>query len=166
MNSFGFEAARFLDPAKMFAETDAIGSRTALWHTPYLDEKDPATIALVAAVQAGGYYPPTMGVSLNKWGGPIDLTNYASRVFWLKPLGTYTTMGVRGCKLDYGEDVVAGLGTGRLPWAFVDGSDERTGQQTFTLACYRTYAGLFAAGASFLLCRGGKWSDQTNVDVI
>jgi alpha-D-xyloside xylohydrolase len=166
VNTFDFEAARFPDVAKMFAEADALGFRTALWHTPYLDEKDPATAALRAAAEAAGYYPSKTGASLNKWGKPLDLTNEAAQAFWRDQLGAYTKLGVRGFKLDYGEDIVAGLGTGRIPWAFHDGSDERTAQQTYTLSYHRTYAGLFPDGDSFLICRGGRWGDQTNVDVI
>lgn len=166
VNSFDFEPKRFPDAQKIFADADALGFRTALWHTPYLDEKEPATAELLAEAEASGFYPPTTGPSLNKWGRPLDLTNEAARAFWQKQLGNYTAMGVRGFKLDYGEDIVAGLGTGRLPWAFADGSDERTAQQTYTLAYHRTYAELFPAGESFLICRAGKWGDQTNVDVI
>jgi alpha-D-xyloside xylohydrolase len=166
VNTFDFEAARFPDVAKMFAEADALGFRTALWHTPYLDESEPSTAALRATAEAAGYYPLKAGASLNKWGKPLDLTTEPAQQFWREQLAAYTALGVRGFKLDYGEDIVAGLGTSRIAWSFHDGSDERTAQQTYTLAYHRTYAGLFPEGDSFLICRGGRWGDQGSVDVI
>ena len=54
----------------------------ALWHTPYLDEKDDATQALRDEATQKGYYPPERGLLLNKWGTPVDLTNPDAFAWW------------------------------------------------------------------------------------
>src|SRR5262249_40125586 len=43
VNTFDFDAQKFPDPSAMIAKAHDLGFRLALWHTPYLDEKDPNT---------------------------------------------------------------------------------------------------------------------------
>ena len=47
VNTFDFEPHRFPDPPRMIARMHALGFRSALWHTPYLDDSDPATADLL-----------------------------------------------------------------------------------------------------------------------
>ena len=70
VNTFDFAKAQFPDPKAMIDGLHGLGFRTALWHTPYLDEADASTAALRAEATMKGYYPPTVGVLLNKWGKP------------------------------------------------------------------------------------------------
>jgi alpha-D-xyloside xylohydrolase len=165
VNSFDFEAARFPDAAAMFDKLGDLGFLSALWHTPYLDEGDPATAALVAEAEAAGLYPLEVGVSLNGWGRPLDFTKSETVSFWQGLLAPYRDLGVQGFKLDYGEDVVAGIFRHRTPWRFADGQNEQTMHAGYPLAYHATYAALFDGGA-FLLCRGGSYGDQRHGIII
>ena len=168
VHTFDYDPAKFPAPEAMMATFDALGFETALWHTPYLDEMDQAadTAALRAVAEAEGYYPPDVGVLLNGWGRPIDPTNPDAVAWWQELVSYYRQMGVSGFKLDYGEDVVLGLVNLREPWLFADGSDERTMHARFQLAYHRLYADLLPEDGGFLLCRGGTYGDQVNVNVV
>lgn len=162
VNSFDFEPARFPDPASMIAKVHAAGLRLALWHAPYLEKGSPD---LVEAKQKG-YFPPSSGVLLNGWSEPIDFTNPVAKQFWQARVGRYIAQGIEGFKLDYGEDVMVGLGAARSNWHFFDGSDERTMHHSYQLRYHETYAELLPKTGGFLLCRTGRFGDQKNVSVI
>jgi alpha-D-xyloside xylohydrolase len=166
VNTFDFEPARFPDPKAMIDKLHAYGLRTALWHTPYLDEKDPATASTAKELAQKGYYPPQVGISFNKWGKPIDLTNPDAYAYWQGQIRKYTDMGVEGFKLDYGEDVVPGIGDIRTNWRFFDGSDERTMHSLYQLFYHRVYSETLPEAGGFLICRHGTFGDQANVSVI
>ncbi len=169
VNTFDFNPAQFSDPAAMIAKMHALGFRTALWHTPYEDEKTanaPKTKSLRDYMTAHGFYPPKTGLLLNKWGRPIDLTNPDAYAWWQGLIHKYTDMGVEGFKLDYGEDVVPGLLGARNVWKFSDGSDERTMHSRFQLFYHRVYAETLPKSGGFLICRRGTYGDQKNVGVI
>ncbi|HHH29028.1 MAG TPA: glycoside hydrolase family 31 protein [Polyangiaceae bacterium] len=167
VNAFDFEPTQFPDPDAMIAKMHALGFRTALWHTPYLDEEAPATAALVAEAEAEGYYPPQSAVDLNGWGTLIDFTNAEAKAWWQAKIDTYVDRGVEGFKLDYGEDVLNGLFFERTPWVFADGSDERTMHSQWQRLYHETYASrLDQSEGYFLLCRAGTYGDQTNGVII
>jgi alpha-D-xyloside xylohydrolase len=167
VNTFDFNAPQFPDPKKMITLAHDLGMRMALWHTPYLDEKDPKTDALRAEAKSKGYYPLQAGLPLNKWGTPIDLTNKAAFDFWQTNIKKYTVdLEIEGFKLDYGEDVVPGLSKARNIWRFSDGSDERTMHAKFTHFYHRAYAELMPKDGGFLLCRHGTIGDQKYTSVI
>ncbi len=168
VHTFDFDPQKFTDAAAMIAKMRALGFRTALWHTPYLDEKDQAdaTAELRAYAEAHGFYPADTGLLLNKWGRPLDLTNPEAYAWWQDLVRTYTDMGVEGFKLDYAEDVVLGIANQREPWMFADGSDERTMHARYQLFYHRLYDETLPADGGFLLCRGGTYGDQAHVSVI
>lgn len=167
VNTFDFKESQFPDADAMIARMHALGFRTALWHTPYLDEGDEGAADLVSEAEANGYYPPEVGVLFNSWGRPVDLTNADAYDWWQGLIERYTSRGVEGFKLDYGEDIVAGLAGARVtPWSFSDGSDERTMHARYQLFYHRVYAELLPEDGGFLLCRGGTFGDQVNVNVI
>lgn len=176
VETFDWDPAKFTDPAAMLAKQHDLGFRAALWHTPYLDEKDPNVASLFTEATQKGFYPRVTSLKLNKWGNPLDLTNPAAYAWWQQHLETYTAMGIEGFKLDYGEDIVPGLTTARNTWEFSDGSDERTMHMGYTLLYHRVYdevlpgASQSSAGppkdGGFLLCRHGDYGDQTHVSVI
>jgi alpha-D-xyloside xylohydrolase len=166
VNTFDFAPAQFPAPKAMIDTLHGLGFRTALWHTPYLDEADASTAALRAEATAKGYYPPTVGVLLNKWGKPIDFTNPAAQAWWQSNLDAYTALGVEGYKLDYGEDVVPGLTAARNPWIFADGSDERTMHARFQIGYHETYAKTLPKDGGFLICRHATSGDQKNGTII
>jgi alpha-D-xyloside xylohydrolase len=162
VNTFDFEKARFPSPQAMIAKMHALGFRTALWHTPYLDENDPSTKALRDEATAKGYYPKKRGLSLNKWGPILDLTSAEVKSWWRDRLRAYTDMGIEGFKLDYAEDVVISPNAKRLAWEFADGSDERTAHSTMQLHYHGTYAPLLPKDGGFLLTRAARWGDQVH----
>ncbi|MFN7950427.1 MAG: glycoside hydrolase family 31 protein [bacterium] len=166
VNTFDFNAPQFPDPAAMIARLHALGFRTALWHTPYLDESDPATSELRDLATRNRYYPPRSGLLFNGWGRPIDLTNPQAFAWWQSLIRRYTSAGVEGFKLDYGEDVVPGALGIRDKWNFADGSDERTMHAAFQLFYHRVYAETLPESGGFLLCRHATYGDQVNASVI
>lgn len=170
VNSFDFNTPQFPDAQGMIDKAHDLGFRTSLWHTPYLDEKTmptPATITpLLDEAKSKGFFPSPRGLLLNKWGTPIDFTNPEAFSWWQENVKRYTTMGIEGFKLDYGEDIVPGVFGARNVWEFSDGSDERTMHHGYPLLYHRVYADLFPDEGSFLLCRAGTYGDQKHVTVI
>lgn len=166
VQTFDFDAKKFTDANAAIAKAHDLGFRLALWHAPYLDEKDASTQALRDEANAKGYYPKQVGLLLNKWGKPIDLTNGAAFDWWQSLVRHYTDAGIEGFKLDYGEDVVPGLAGGRNVWRFADGSDERTMHGGFQRFYHRVYAQTLPTSGGFLLCRHSTYGDQKNVSVI
>ncbi|NUN12512.1 MAG: glycoside hydrolase family 31 protein [Myxococcales bacterium] len=161
VNTFDFHPAQFPDPQQMIQKLKALGFRTALWHTPYLDEKSEHTQSLRDIANQSGYYPPTVGLIFNGWGRPIDVTLPAAVTWWKQQLATYIDLGINGFKLDYGEDVVPGAGPLRNIWKFADGSDERTMHMRFQPLYHGMYADLLPAADRFLLCRAARFGEQT-----
>jgi len=170
VNSFDFNPTQFPNAQAMIDLAHDLGFRMSLWHTPYLDEKTmptPATITpLLDEAKSKGFYPMPRGLLLNKWGSPIDLTNPEAYTWWQENIKKYTSMGIEGFKLDYGEDIVPGVFGARNIWQFKDGSDERTMHSQFQIFYHRVYGELFPDEGSFLLCRGGTYGDQKQVTVI
>lgn len=159
VNTFDFAPAQFPDAGAMIAAIHDAGLRLALWHTPYLE---PGSGPLRDEALDGGYFPPKEGPTA-RWGPPLDFTNPRAYAFWQANLQRYVDLGIEGYKLDYGEEVAAGLSGSRTHWAFSDGTTERTMQHDFTVLYHRAYA---EKQPGFLLCRAGKWGDQTQVSVI
>lgn len=166
VNTFDFNPEQFTDADAMIATAHGLGFEMALWHTPYLDTEHEATADLRAEATANGYYPPEIGILLNGWGPPIDLTNPEAFAWWQSLVRTYTDQGIRGFKLDYGEDVVPGFLGARNVWKFADGSDERTMHAGFPLLYHRLYSELLPADGGFLLCRAGTYGDQVHGVII
>jgi alpha-D-xyloside xylohydrolase len=170
-NTFDFDGARYTDAAAMIQHAHDLGFRMSLWHVPYLDEKSADKLAATQALRdeatAKGYYPAKTGLLLfNNWGRPIDLTNKDAYGWWQSLIHRYTDLGIEGFKLDYGEDVVVGIGTGRNVWQFSDGSDERTMHASFQTFYHQAYAETLPTTGGFLLCRAGTYGDQSHVSVI
>jgi alpha-D-xyloside xylohydrolase len=150
----------------MIAKMHQLGFRTALWHTPYLDDGDAATETLRAEAEDNGYYPLESALELNSWGTPIDFTNDDARAWWQAQIQRYIDLGIEGFKLDYGEDVLNGLFVNRTPWRFADGSDERTMHKRYTWHYHRTYAEILPEDGYFLLCRAGTYGDQVHGSIV
>lgn len=166
VNTFDFAPAQFPDSDAMLAKMKSLGFRTALWHTPYLDEADAATEALRSEATTKGYYPPKNGLLFNKWGKPIDLTNPDAKAWWQSLIDKYVSRGVAGFKLDYAEDVVPNAFGATTGWEFSDGSTDRTMHSQFQRFYHETYAELLQDEDNFLICRGGTYGDQKNVSVV
>ena len=166
VHTFDFDKTRFPDPVAMIEHLHASGLRTALWHTPYLDRAADETAADRAEAKAKGYYPPEMGPPLNKWGDPIDLFNPGAFSWWQGKLGAYKALGIEGYKLDYGEDILPGIGSVRAGWRFADGSTDQTAHITYIRQYHRVYAETLPADGGFLICRHAVAGDQVNGTIV
>jgi alpha-D-xyloside xylohydrolase len=169
VNDFGFDPKKFPDPAAMVANLHANGLRLGAWSTPYLDpgKSGPRAKHRDLAEQSGWFVqvPPAAG-SLLKWGAPIDFTHPAADAFWRKQIGQAAAAGIEGWKLDYGEDIVTGIGTGRTAFGFADGSDERTMHRGYVLGYHAAYASQLPAEGGWLLCRNAAWGSQVYASII
>ena len=175
VNDFGFDPARYPDPPAMVKTLHAGGLRVGLWSTPYLDPgyNGKATAKHYAEAESKGYFVTGPGAKLKllKWGPPIDFTKPEAAAFFTGLIDGYTALGIEGYKLDYGEDIVLGLLTARIPWYFGDGSDERTMHRRFYLGYHAAYAAHMPAldglkGGGFLLARASAWGDQAQTSMI
>jgi alpha-D-xyloside xylohydrolase len=167
VNTFDFDATRFADPAEMIAALHDLGLRVALWHSPYVSTMDEPAADLAMEAEANGYYPEQYGILLNAWSAPpIDFTNPDAYDWWSGLLSDYAALGIEGYKLDYGEDVVTGLATARVPWLFADGSDERTMHGRYHSVYHAPYADALPDSGGFILARAGTWGEQTQSSVI
>ncbi len=168
VETFDFSAAKFDDPPAMLQAIHDAGLRYAVWHSPYTaagTNTDPAPVQNAYAT-AHGYFPPIVGVQVNPWSEPIDFTNPDAYAWWQQNLAIYTAMGIEGYKLDYAEDVVVGLNGKRVPWRFADGSDEDTMHYRYQLLYHQAYRDQLPQAGGFLLCRTGRWGDQTRGMII
>ena len=166
VNTFDFDPTRYDDPQAMIDMAHDYGLYMALWHTPYASDNDEPAPDQFAEAEANGYFPPVVGPVLNPWGRPVDLTNPDAYDWWQALLGQYKDMGIVGYKLDYAEDILAGIAAQRVPWEFDDGSDERTMHAAYQLFYHRAYAEMLPDDGGFLLCRAGTIGDQTHVSVV
>lgn len=166
VNAFDFDPGRYPDPQGMIDELHSLGLRFALWHTPYVSNEDEPVPELNAHAVDSGYLPPVTGPHFNPWGKPLDFTNRDARDWWQELLARYADMGVEGYKLDYGEDVVPGLGGARVPWEFADGRTDRVMQSQYQREYHSTYAEMLPADGGFILARAGTYGDQVDSTVI
>jgi alpha-D-xyloside xylohydrolase len=168
VNTFDFDPARFADPEAMLAHAHVAGLRLALWSVPYLE---PSAEPMWSEATASGFFPLEKGKTFNTWGPPLDFTSPAASAFWRGLVRRYTSIGVDGFKLDFGEDIVPSLGGVRNAWSFSDGSDERTMHHRFSNLYHRAYSDA-ATGREpdlpvkdnpppFMLVRGAHWGEQS-----
>jgi alpha-D-xyloside xylohydrolase len=158
VNTFDFDPALYPDAGAMIQTAHAAGLRVALWHTPYLE---PDARALRAEADQGGFFPPMTGLQLNRWSAPLDFTNPAADAFWRRNLRRYRDLGIEGFKLDFAEDVIAGLSGAGGGWRFSDGSTERTMATQYTRLYHRAYRATLGDLDGFLIARAGKWGSQS-----
>ena len=163
VNTFDFEPRLYPDPAAMIRTARAAGLRVALWHTPYAAEN---AGEIHREAKERRFFVPRVGLRLNHWSDPIDFTSPEAYAWWQGLVRRYTELGIEGFKLDYGEDVLPGIGGARTFWRFTDGSDERTMHYGYTLLYHRLYAETLPESGGFLLCRAGRWGDQRYASVI
>lgn len=165
VNSFDFNPLHYYDPAGMIEFAHDLGFKIALWHSPYVNPKEEASKPLFDYAKANGFFPPVIGVS-GKWGPIIDFTNPQAYEWWQSLLSRYTSLGIEGYKLDYGEEVVLGFLGRRTPWLFYDGSDERTMHHLYQFWYHKVYAETLPDDGGFLLVRTGTIGDQVHGPIV
>ncbi len=171
VNNFGFDPKKFPDPKALVDGVHAKGMRMGEWSTPYLDPGpgNPKAAHRDEAVQKGYFVTTPLGnaeTKLSQWGAPIDLTNPDALAFWKSLVKQATDAGIEGWKMDYGEDIQAGILTSRTHYGFFDGSDERTMHHGFHAFYHRPYAESLPATGGWLLSRAGSFGDQVYSSII
>ncbi|MFO0598387.1 MAG: glycoside hydrolase family 31 protein [Myxococcaceae bacterium] len=158
VNTFDFNATQFPDAGAMISTIHAAGLRLALWHTPYL-----ATGAAPFYAQATqqNYFPPGQGAWLNRWGPPLDTTNPDAVTFWRGLVRRYVDQGIEGFKLDFAEDVAAGVSGRRSMWRFADGSTDRTMADGYPRQYHQLYRAELGSNDGFLLVRHAQWGEAS-----
>jgi alpha-D-xyloside xylohydrolase len=182
-NDHVIDPVRFPDPPGMMAWMRQQGLRTLFWTTPYLDQPESGMPAANPAEhlyeQAAAQHLLVMssGVPLVapsssgccSAGGMMDFTSADAISFWQTQLDPLVALGGRAFKLDYGEDVIANLLAGRLPWTFSDGRTTRELHNVYATLYHTPYRRALDAGSTeggFLLARAEAWGGQTITDVI
>ncbi len=186
-NDFVFDETRFPQPTAMLAGMRTRGFVPLLWSVPYLDgvasgaapTNTAETLYLQALANAwlvhqgpGGAVYAALGSSQGADGssGMIDFTNSAASDFWQSRIAPRVADGVRGFKLDYGEEIVAEIVGTRPDFHFFDGSTERQTHNVYNTLYHRPYRRALDAGAGddggFLLVRAEAWGGQSVADVI
>ncbi len=187
-NDHVFDTRRFPDPAALLGELRALGYRSIVWSTPYVDAVEngdsPATTAerlyetardrnwLVRYPGGSPYISisnPASAAGMSARGGMIDFSSRDASAFWTERLLPLMDLGLRGFKLDYGEDIVSELGGSRTRFAFSDGSTERTQHSLYPQgyhAAYRAALDQRAGGDGFLIVRASSYGGERVADVI
>ncbi len=176
-NDFRFDP-RFSDPASMMGQLSALGYRVSAWSTPYLEKPgtgpdDPARALYTQAADAGvlvklksGELFAAPGFNSKSQFGMLDFTTAAGRDFWANVASRAVDAGIRGFKLDYGEDIIADLFGARLGIAFNDGTTDRQAR-AYPLAFDAAYhQALDKAGGGFLIVRASSWGGAAQADII
>jgi alpha-D-xyloside xylohydrolase len=158
VNTFDFNAAQFPDAGGMVDTIHAAGLRLALWHTPYVAA---GAEPFRAEALARGYFPPTTGAQLNRWSPPLDTRKSGARAWWTQNVKRYVDLGVEGFKLDFAEDVVAGVSGRRSNWVFADGATDRSMTDRYPREYHDLYRAALGTNPGFLLVRHARWGEQT-----
>ncbi len=157
VNTFDYDATKFPDAGGMVNTLHAAGLKLALWHTPYLA---PMAQPMRGEADQNGFFPPKQGTMLNRWSPPLDFTNPQAVTFWRGLINRYTSNGVEGFKLDFAEDVVAGLSGRNGGWTFANGETDRTMTDGYPRRYHAAYRAELGANDGFLLVRHARWGEQ------
>ncbi|MDP1825865.1 MAG: glycoside hydrolase family 31 protein [Archangium sp.] len=157
VNTFDYDPAKFPDAGAMVSTIRSAGLKLALWHTPYLAE---LAQPMRAEADLNGYFPPQQGTWLNRWSAPLDFTRPEAVTFWRGLITRYTNDGVEGFKLDFAEDVIAGLSGRSSGWRFFNGETDRTMTDGYSRRYHDVYRSVLANNDGFLLVRHARWGEQ------
>jgi alpha-D-xyloside xylohydrolase len=94
------------------------------------------------------------------FGDLVDLTNPEGVALWAERVLRAKDNGIEGWKLDYGEDVQLGVGSGTLEFLFHNGEDERSMHHDFNRYYHHAHADPYGEDEAFLLGRGGVLRDR------
>lgn len=189
-NDSEFDTTRFPDPPGIFAELARMGFKVLVWSTPYLDAVTdgaaPTNTAerLYLEARDRGYLvgmrgsttpyvspttPGSAGGMPDSNGALVDFSSRPAMDFWTTRLEALVDLGVRGFKLDYGEDVVTDILGARPGFRFSNGEDERTMHSVYPQLYHQAYQNALtrrAGGDGFVLARASGYGGQRYADVI
>lgn len=164
-NTFEFEPARFPDPQGMVDQLAALGFRSMVWSTPYVNP-DGATDADYEEARDLGYFvTDDLGRAFNwPWqdgpGALVDFTKPEAMAWYRQRIARATDLGIRGFKLDFGEDLVPEVGGNTSPMQLAAGGPD-TLHGYYAFYYHTAYLGQLPPGDGFLLVRAGTWGTQT-----
>ncbi len=183
-NDHIIDETRFPAAAEMISWMRDEGFRPLVWTTPYLDRPEdgegpdnPAEVLWVDAADrnlmirlgTGSILSSPSAAGCCQPGGMMDFTSTDAIDFWQAQLDPLIALGVRAFKLDYGEDVVPEVGSGRLNLLFSDGRTPREVHNVYATLYHQPYRQAIDEGSSeggFLLARAEAWGGQTVTDII
>jgi alpha-D-xyloside xylohydrolase len=183
-NDHVIDETRFPDAAGMLTSMRDQGFRPLVWTTPYLDRPEdgeaadnPAEVLyeqaaardLLIRLRTGSILSSPSAAGCCEPGGMMDFTSEQAIDFWQDQLDPLIALGVRAFKLDYGEDVVPEIGSGRLGLLFSDGRTPREVHNVYATLYHLPYRHAIDEGAAeggFLLARAEAWGGQTVTDII
>lgn len=164
-NTFVFDPVKFPDPQAMIDELAALGFRSMVWSTPYVNKSGATADDYAEAVAMGYVVTNDVGQPLlYPWqdgpGALMDFTAPGATEWWQVRVDRVVSMGVRGFKLDFGEDLVPVLGDAKPVMKLHAGTNE-TLHNHYAYYYHRAYLDAMPPGDGFLLTRAGAYGTQT-----
>jgi alpha-D-xyloside xylohydrolase len=170
-NTFVFESERFPGAGAMGEELRALGFHLMVWSTPYVNVAEPTAADHAEAAALGYLVRDYAGRPLDfPWqdgpGALVDFSAPGATDWWRERIARVVDdTGVRGFKLDFGEDLVPDLGGTRLRLELAGGTNEDL-HAHYAGLYHEAYLGALPEGDGFLLTRAGAWGTQTQTTCI
>lgn len=164
-NTFEFDPVRFPDPAGMIAQLRALGFRTFVWSTPYVNPTGATADDFVEARDLGYLVGDETGQPfVLPWqdgpGALVDFTRPGATAWWRERIARVTDLGISGFKLDFGEELVPELGGNRTPFTLAAGGSDEW-HNHYAGVYHDAYLNALPPGEGFVLTRAGAWGEQT-----
>jgi alpha-D-xyloside xylohydrolase len=161
-NTFEF-GAQFAGPQQLIADVEALGYHVVLWSTPYADASGPTAADFTAAASMHYLVTDDTGTAVqfpwqNGPGGMIDFSAPGATDWWRQRIARATALGVRGFKLDFGEELVPEVGGTVLALETAAG-DSEVMHAYYARGYHDAYLGALPPDG-FLITRAGTWGEQ------
>jgi alpha-glucosidase (family GH31 glycosyl hydrolase) len=182
-NTFAMSSSLFTDVAGMMGELEALGFHSMAWSTPYLEqptgpggkptddaqqlyELAAANRWLVEDGKGNVYTSPATPIKMGA--GIVDYTSPGAQQLWEFLVGRATSVGLRGFKCDYGEELIPNLVNDRNPVEMSDGTTARTARiyPIEEHTTYRTGLDRDWSGDDMLIVRASAYGGASATDVI
>lgn len=169
-DTFQFDTARFPDAADTVAQLESLGYHVLVWSTPYVNVTGPTADDHAEGAASG--YLVTDGTGkpfdfpwTNGPGALVDFFDPNATSWWRDRIGRVTSMGFRGFKLDFAEDLVPELGGTTTPFTTQAGGSDLV-HAAYAGAYHRAYLGALPDNDGFLLTRAGGPGTQTDTTAV